>query len=55
MRELTYSQALREALYEEMARDANIILLGEDIGVYGGLFKVTDGLLAKYGPSPRPE
>ncbi len=51
MRELTYSQALREALYEEMARDANIILLGEDIGVYGGLFKVTDGLLAKYGPN----
>src|SRR5512143_2824598 len=50
MRELTYSQALREALTEEMTRDADIILLGEDIGVYGGVFKVTEGLLAKFGP-----
>ncbi len=50
MRELTYSQALREALFQEMERDPNIILLGEDIGVYGGVFKVTEGLLAKYGP-----
>ena len=50
MRELTYAQALREALIEEMDRDPNIILLGEDIGVYGGVFKVTDGLLARYGP-----
>jgi pyruvate/2-oxoglutarate/acetoin dehydrogenase E1 component len=50
MRELTYSQALREALTEEMTRDASIILLGEDIGVYGGVFKVTEGLLAKFGP-----
>jgi acetoin:2,6-dichlorophenolindophenol oxidoreductase subunit beta len=50
MRELTYSQALREALTEEMTRDPNIILLGEDIGVYGGVFKVTEGLLAKFGP-----
>ncbi len=49
-RELTYAQALREALTEEMARDPNIILLGEDIGVYGGVFKVTEGLLAKFGP-----
>jgi pyruvate dehydrogenase E1 component beta subunit len=49
-RELTYSQALREALTEEMTRDPNIILLGEDIGVYGGVFKVTEGLLAKFGP-----
>jgi pyruvate dehydrogenase E1 component beta subunit len=50
MRELTYAQALREALTEEMDRDPNIILLGEDIGVYGGVFKVTEGLLARYGP-----
>lgn len=50
VRELTYAQALREALMEEMDRDPNIILLGEDIGVYGGVFKVTDGLLARYGP-----
>jgi pyruvate dehydrogenase E1 component beta subunit len=50
MRELTYSQALREALIEEMERDPNVILLGEDIGVYGGVFKVTEGLLARFGP-----
>lgn len=50
MRELTYSQALREALVEEMTRDPNLILIGEDIGVYGGVFKVTEGLLAKFGP-----
>ena len=50
MRELTYSQALREALIEEMERDASIVLLGEDIGVYGGVFKVTDGLLGRFGP-----
>ncbi len=49
MRELTYTQALREALIEEMDRDNKIVLMGEDIGVYGGLFKVTDGLMAKYG------
>ena len=50
MREITYSQALREALAEEMERDPDIILLGEDIGVYGGVFKVTEGLLARFGP-----
>ena len=50
MRELTYSKALREALTEEMERNPDIILLGEDIGVYGGVFKVTEGLLARFGP-----
>ncbi|MCB0245950.1 MAG: alpha-ketoacid dehydrogenase subunit beta [Anaerolineae bacterium] len=50
MRELTYAKALREALIEEMERDPNILLLGEDIGVYGGVFKVTEGLLARFGP-----
>ena len=50
MRELTYSKALREALTEEMARNPDILLLGEDIGVYGGVFKVTEGLLAQFGP-----
>ncbi len=49
MRELTYTQALREAIIEEMDRNPEIILLGEDIGVYGGVFKVTEGLLARYG------
>lgn len=50
MRELTYSKALREALAEEMERNRDILLLGEDIGVYGGVFKVTEGLLARFGP-----
>ncbi len=50
MREITYAQALKEALIEEMERDANILLLGEDIGVYGGVFKVTAGLLERFGP-----
>jgi len=50
MREITYSQALREAISEEMERNPDILLLGEDIGVYGGVFKVTEGLLARFGP-----
>ncbi|MBX3132689.1 MAG: alpha-ketoacid dehydrogenase subunit beta [Gemmatimonadaceae bacterium] len=49
MAEITYLEAIREALDEEMARDKNVFLLGEDIGAYGGAFKVTDGLMAKYG------
>lgn len=43
-------QALNRAMDEEMARDESIILLGEDVGVDGGVFRVTQGLLAKYGP-----
>jgi pyruvate/2-oxoglutarate/acetoin dehydrogenase E1 component len=49
MSEITYLEAIREALFEEMDRDANVFCLGEDIGAYGGAFKVTDGLMAKYG------
>ncbi len=49
-RELTYREALREALRAEMRRDPRVVLLGEDIGVYGGAFAVTDGLLAEFGP-----
>ncbi len=41
--------ALRQALIEEMDKDENIILLGEDIGVLGGAYRVTDGLMKKYG------
>ena len=51
MRELTYAQALNEALRQCMAEDERVILLGEDIGVYGGIFLVTAGLLADFGPS----
>jgi 2-oxoisovalerate dehydrogenase E1 component beta subunit len=49
MAETTYLEAIRQALDEEMARDASVVLLGEDIGVYGGAFGATQGLLARYG------
>ena len=49
MAEITYLEAIREALFEEMDRDANVFCLGEDIGAYGGAFKVTDGLLERFG------
>jgi len=49
MAEITYLEAIREALFEEMERDSNVFCMGEDIGAYGGAFKVTDGLMAKYG------
>ena len=50
MRELTFTQALREALTEEMRRDPNVVLMGEDIGNYGGVFRVTEGLIKEFGP-----
>jgi pyruvate/2-oxoglutarate/acetoin dehydrogenase E1 component len=50
-RELTMSEALNEALREEMRRDEAVFVIGEDIGRHGGLFKVTDGLLAEFGPA----
>ncbi len=43
--------AIREGLREEMARDERVFLIGEDIGVYGGAFKVTDGLIDQFGES----
>ena len=45
----TYLEAIREGLWEEMERDPNVFLLGEDIGVYGGAFKVTAGFLEHFG------
>jgi len=47
----TYREAIHDALEEEMDRDADVILMGEDIGVYGGGFGATAGLLKKYGKS----
>src|SRR5438105_13186343 len=49
MAEITYLEAIREALFEEMERDATVFMLGEDIGRYGGAFKVTEGLLDRFG------
>ena len=49
MAEIYFTDALRSALDEALARDPSVILIGEDIGVYGGAFGVTQGLLEKYG------
>jgi len=49
IKKITYAQAVCEAINEEMQRDKNIILLGEDIGILGGDFKATSGLYEKYG------
>ncbi len=50
MPELTYREALRTTLIEEMDRDSSVVLLGEDIGVYEGTFRVTADLFERYGP-----
>jgi len=50
MREITYAEALREALREEMRRDERVIILGEEVGVFEGVYKVTQGLLKEFGP-----
>jgi 2-oxoisovalerate dehydrogenase E1 component len=47
--ELTYKDAIKEALFEEMSRDSRVILFGEDVSDYGGAFKVTKGLLEAFG------
>src|SRR5512132_845158 len=49
MAEVTFLEAIREGLVEEMERDPSVFLMGEDIGAYGGAFKVTEGLLQKFG------
>jgi pyruvate/2-oxoglutarate/acetoin dehydrogenase E1 component len=46
----TYLIAIAEALWEEMERDERVFMLGEDIGVYGGAFKVTEGFMDRFGP-----
>ena len=47
--EVTYLEAISQALDEEMTRDERVFLMGEDIGTYGGAFKITEGFMAKYG------
>ncbi len=49
MAQITYLEAIREALIEEMDRDPSVFCLGEDIGRYGGAFKVTEGLSERFG------
>ena len=49
MRELSYAEAIREALRQEMLRDERVFIIGEDVGVYGGAFGVTLGLVEEFG------
>lgn len=49
MREITYVEAIREALAQKMAEDPTVFLIGEDIGIYGGAFGATAGLIQQFG------
>jgi pyruvate dehydrogenase E1 component beta subunit len=50
MREITYSEAIREALSQEMRRDPAVFLMGEDVGTFNGVWGVSAGMLAEFGP-----
>ena len=50
MAPVTYLEAIRQGLWEEMERSPEVFCMGEDIGIYGGAFKVTDGLIHRFGP-----
>src|SRR6266542_4307738 len=47
---ISYREAIRHALAEELERDQNVVVLGEEVGQFNGAYKVTEGLLAKFGP-----
>ena len=49
MKELAYRDALREAIYEEMSRDPDVFVIGEEVGRYGGAYAVTRGLIKEFG------
>ncbi|WP_272481978.1 alpha-ketoacid dehydrogenase subunit beta [Geosporobacter ferrireducens] len=49
MREITYAQAINEAMSEEMRKDENVFLMGEDVGLYGGAFGVSVGMIQEFG------
>src|SRR5215217_9323911 len=51
MAQMRYREALNAALREEMERDESVFLMGEDIGVFEGAFKVTEGLMKQFGES----
>lgn len=48
---ISYREALRHAMDEELARDPNVVILGEEVAQFNGAYKITDGLLEKYGPT----
>src|SRR5262249_9991818 len=47
--QITFLEAIKQAMFEEMERDPAVVLIGEDVGVYGGAFKTSEGLLARFG------
>lgn len=49
MAAITFLEAIKQAIFEEMAADPSVVLIGEDVGVYGGAFKTSEGLLEKFG------
>ena len=49
MKEITYAEAVKEAMSEEMRRDENVFFMGEDIGVYCGAFGVSKGMVQEFG------
>jgi 2-oxoisovalerate dehydrogenase E1 component beta subunit len=49
MKEITYVEAIHQALWEEMEKDESVFILGEDVGIYGGAFRVTEGMYEKFG------
>jgi acetoin:2,6-dichlorophenolindophenol oxidoreductase subunit beta len=50
MREITFSEAIREAMCEEMRSDPNVFLMGEDVGIFNGVWGVSNGMLEEFGP-----
>ena len=49
MAPVTYLEAIRRGIWEEMERDPQVFMLGEDIGIYGGAFRLTEGMLSHFG------
>src|ERR1035438_6092625 len=47
---IQYREAIRQALAEEIERDPNVVVMGEDVGQFNGAYKVTEGLLERFGP-----
>jgi len=47
---ITYREALRHAMSEEIERDPNVVLMGEEVAQFNGAYKISEGMLAKYGP-----
>ena len=50
MRQIAFREALREAMNEEMRRDGRVFLMGEEVAEYNGAYKVSQGMLAEFGP-----